>query len=409
MDGLPLSAARALAARPMPVEPGFPPSRAAALARVAAIDIAAYERTRNRLDGAVTRLSPYLTHGVLTVPEVIASLQARGAQPRDKIVFELAWREYWQHVWRHLDEGIFRSTRAEPARPNCYDVALPADVIEARSGVPAIDAAVRALYASGYVHNHARLWLASYLVHVRKVRWQSGAAWLHGHLLDGDLASNSLSWQWVAGTFASKPYLFNDENVARHAPDLARAGTAIDCSYAALEGLAHDTAARGPEPDAPARGIAVPSLATAPPLPFATMTDATLPSATLPQLAQQRIALVHPWMLGVRPECDVALGVLHLPYHRRFAWSAKRWEFVLALMQPLVDAIWVGDLAALRQPLAGARAVTTVRTLAPGYGEALATLATQVAPAPRHFPDPPRLMRSFSQFWSSVGPGRFGR
>jgi hypothetical protein len=50
-----------------------------------------------------------------------------------------------------------------------------------------------------------------------------------------------------------------------------------------------------------------------------------------------------------------------------------------------------------------------VRTLAPGYGEALATLATQVAPAPRHFPDPPRLMRSFSQFWSSVGPGRFGR
>jgi deoxyribodipyrimidine photo-lyase len=222
MDGLPPPAAGASAARPTPVEPGFPPSRAAALARVAAIDIAAYERSRNRLDGAVTRLSPYLTHGVLTAPEVIASLQARGAQPRDKIVFELAWREYWQHVWRHLGDGIFRSTRAEPARPDCYDVALPADVIEARSGVPAIDAAVRALYAGGYVHNHARLWLASYLVHVRKVRWQAGAAWLHGHLLDGDLASNSLSWQWVAGTFASKPYLVPVQRRERRAP---RAGT----------------------------------------------------------------------------------------------------------------------------------------------------------------------------------------
>lgn len=401
MDGLPLptTAGAASTPRPAPVGSAFPPSRGVALARMAAIDIAAYERTRNRLDGAVTRLSPYLTHGVLTVPEVIASLQARGAQPRDKIVFELAWREYWQHVWRHLGDGIFRSTRAEPARPDCYDVALPADVIEARSGVPAIDAAVRTLYASGYVHNHARLWLASYLVHVRKVRWQSGAAWLHGHLLDGDLASNSLSWQWVAGTFASKPYLFNDENVARYAPALARAGTAIDRSYAELESLAQDTAARGPEPDAPARGIAAPPLTTTPPL----------SGATLPPLAQQRVALVHPWMLGDRPACDVALGVLHVPYHRRFAWSARRWEFVLALMQPKVDAIWVGDLATLRQPLASARAVTTVQTLAPGYSEALAVLATQVVPAPRHFPDPPRLMRSFSQFWSTVGPGRFGR
>jgi deoxyribodipyrimidine photo-lyase len=401
MDGLPLPATAVAAAPPRTsaVGPAFPPSRDAALARVAAIDIAAYERTRNRLDGAVTHLSPYLTHGVLTVPEVIASLQARGAQPRDKIVFELAWREYWQHVWRHLGDGIFRSTRAEPARPDCYDVALPADVIEARSGVPAIDAAVRALYAGGYVHNHARLWLASYLVHVRKVRWQAGAAWLHGHLLDGDLASNSLSWQWVAGTFASKPYLFNDENVARYAPDLARAGTAIDCSYAELECLAQDTAARGPEPDAPSRGIAAPPLATTPPL----------PCAPLPPLAQQRVALVHPWMLGARPECDVALGVLHVPYHRRFAWSARRWEFVLALMRPRVDAIWVGDLSALRLPLADARAVTSVQTLAPGYREALAALATQPVPAPRHFPDPPRLMRSFSQFWSTVGPGRFGR
>lgn len=389
MDGGPLFAAPAA---------GFPPLRAAALARMAAIDVRAYGRTRNHLDGAVTRLSPYLTHGVVTVPEVIDSVLARGGGLQDKIVFELGWREYWQHCWRHLGEGIFRSTRAEPAREECYATTVPADVLQARCGVPAIDAAVRALYDTGYVHNHARMWLASYLVHVRKVQWQAGAAWLHGHLLDGDLASNSLSWQWVAGTFSSKPYLFNNDNVARFAPALARPGTTIDRSYESLERLAQSEIPCGPESDAPQRGVNPPLLVTAPPL---TESDPLL------RLAHKRVALVHPWMLGQRPECDIAIGVLHKPYHHRFGWSRRRWDFVLPLMRSLTDALWVGDVAQLAPLLAGAREVATVDTLAPGYREGLARLAARVAPAPRYFPDPPRLMRSFSQFWTGHGPGRY--
>lgn len=384
------------ASSPRPPTDGFPPTRAEALARIAAIDIAAYERTRNFLDGAVTRLSPYITHGVVSVPEVIESVLARGARERDKIVFELAWREYWQHAWRHLGDDIFRSTRAEPAPADAYAAALPADLLEARTGVPAIDAAVRGLYETGYVHNHARLWLAAYAVHVRKVRWQAGAAWLHGHLLDGDLASNSLSWQWVAGTFSSRPYLFNNDNVARYAPALARRGTAIDLGYDDLAQLARRREARGPEPDAPARGVPVPALTAEPPV----------ASDALPPLARARVALVHPWMLGPRPACDVSIGVIHLPYHRRFSWSARRWSFVLALLRSVTDRLWVGDLSALAPKLAGAREVVTQQTLAPGYREALAQLASQAVPVPRHFPDPPRLMRSFSQFWTSCGPGR---
>jgi len=379
---------------------GFPPTRAVALARVAAIDVQAYEYSRNHLDGAVTRLSPYLTHGVVSVPEVVASVLSRGASERDKIVFELAWREYWQHAWRHLGDAILHSTRAEPARIDCYARAVPADVLEARTGVPAIDAAVQALYTTGYVHNHARMWLAAYLVHVRKVQWQAGAAWLHSHLLDGDLASNSLSWQWVAGTYSSKPYLFNNDNVARYAPALAKAGTAIDCSYEALDRLARSTEARGPEPDAPADGMSLPAVATDPPV---------ITAATLRRVAQRRVALVHPWMLGQRPECDIAVGVLHRPYHRRFPWNAQRWSFVLSLMRPLTDLIWVGDLNDLAPTLAEARAVVTMDTLSPGYREALARLATRTAPLPRQFADPPRLMRSFSQFWTSCGPGRMPR
>jgi len=81
-----------------------------------------------------------------------------------------------------------------------------------------IDRAVHQLYTTGYLHNHARMWLASYIVHLRKVHWRVGADWMVGYLLDGDLASNHLSWQWVAATFSNKPYLFNAENVARYVP-----------------------------------------------------------------------------------------------------------------------------------------------------------------------------------------------
>jgi deoxyribodipyrimidine photo-lyase len=60
------------------------------------------------------------------------------------------------------------------------------------------------------------MWTAAYLVHWRRVRWQAGARWFLQHLLDGDPASNNLSWQWVASTFSHKPYFFNRENLERY-------------------------------------------------------------------------------------------------------------------------------------------------------------------------------------------------
>lgn len=76
-----------------------------------------------------------------------------------------------------------------------------------------MDAFARELKETGYLHNHARMWLAAYVVHWRRVRWQAGARWFLSHLADGDAASNNLSWQWVASAFSSKPYLFNRENL----------------------------------------------------------------------------------------------------------------------------------------------------------------------------------------------------
>lgn len=214
----------------------FSPSNAAVNALLSAIDIQAYGKTRNHLAGQVTHLSPYLTHGFLTIPDLFDKLSQLTLA--DKLAFEFGWREFFQHVWHRSGDAIFADMR--PALSGIrYQQSLPDDIREGRTGLRVIDQAVKTLYQTGYLHNHARMWLASYVVHLRKVHWRAAADWLYGHLLDGDLASNYLSWQWVAATFSSKPYLFNAENVAKFAPAAWHCdGSVLDTSYEALEQIA---------------------------------------------------------------------------------------------------------------------------------------------------------------------------
>ncbi len=190
--------------------------RTAALRQLAAIDPVAYGRTRNHVSGAVTGLSPWIRHGVLSLAEVRDTALARVPAPEQavKLVSELGWRDYWRQVQLAIGDAIKADLEVPAARwrrPSLDRV--PADVLAARSGMACIDAFVRRLHDTGWLHNHERMWLASWLVHVRGVRWQAGADWFLEHLLDGDPASNHLSWQWVAGTFSAKPYLFNRENL----------------------------------------------------------------------------------------------------------------------------------------------------------------------------------------------------
>ncbi|MGC1394606.1 MAG: FAD-binding domain-containing protein, partial [Coleofasciculaceae cyanobacterium] len=93
---------------------------------------------------------------------------------------------------------------------------LPEDVANATTGMVCIDSFSHDLQAIGYLHNHGRMWMAAYLVHWRQVDWKAGARWFLEHLLDGDPASNNLSWQWVASTFSHKPYFFNRENLQKY-------------------------------------------------------------------------------------------------------------------------------------------------------------------------------------------------
>jgi deoxyribodipyrimidine photo-lyase len=369
--------------------PAFPATVAAAMDRIDAIQPREYARTRNHLDGAVTRLSPYLTHGFVDVPQVIERLSQRcRLEPEDKIVFELAWREYFHHLWRHWGDDIFTDRRPPPAAH--YSPAMPADVLEGRTGVPVIDRAVRALYATGYLHNHARMWLASYIVHLRKTHWRAGADWMYSHLLDGDLASNTLSWQWVAGTLTGKPYLFNADNVARYAPGWASSGTAIDTSYEALDDIARHGPDCGPH-SLRAEAVAEPDIGS--------VVD---PDGWSMRSGGEECWLMHPWALGCPPQGRV-IGWIEPTFHERFAWSERRWQFVLARMREACEGIVVGDAKTLRQQLGDVR-LLTIQTRNPGYTQTIASAGMLAEPVARQFDDPQRAMPSFTRFWQAVAP-----
>jgi deoxyribodipyrimidine photo-lyase len=369
----------------------FQPTPEAAAALLRAVRPGDYARTRNHIDGAVTHLSPYLTHGFLHVPDVIAALRL---PCHHRLAFELGWREYFHHAWRHDGAAIFASLHEGPLPDEAYARELPSDVREGRTAVPAVDQLVRGLYATGYLHNHARMWLASYLVHLRKVHWRTGADWLYAHLLDGDLASNHLSWQWVAGTGSHKPYLFNADNVARYAPAPWHSpGTVIDASHEALDRLARSPQPCAAEPGA-YEGIGEPNLDTAPPATFgfgAPLADA---------VRARDVWLVHPWSLVDPPAGTLPVAVLDIAFHRTWPWNTRRWQFIAARMAALTPLRWIGEADSLCAALRSARSVQGIGNL--HLGEAFADFDLQ--PMPRAFADPPRRCRSFSTFWAKVQP-----
>lgn len=387
----------------------FSPTPHAAAQRIAAINPSTYAKTRNSLNGDVTRLSPYMTHGMVDTVSVARSLYAQRALTfNDKIIFELAWREFFHHVWAIKGDAIFKGIH-ESVYAGQYAQTLPDDIVQGRTGVPAIDAAVSELYATGYLHNHARMWLASYTVHIRKIHWRIGADWLYAHLLDGDCASNHLSWQWVAGTFSSKPYLFNAENVALYAKDPAHqhwhsTGTVIDQSYEALDVWARSSQQAQAEPGHHA-GVPVPTVGGVP-----------ADCHTSPDLAQhlqgRHVRLVHPWDLIDVPDntgadAIVDVGWLCPAFHTALPWSNMRWDWVLARMAQMTPLKLVGAAADIAPLLAGAQSVQVQRTKNAAYLASMEQL-TQVCPSfkttlePALLPAIDKLCGSFTKYYQTA-------
>ena len=384
----------------------FPPEDSAWQQRVAQIDPVGYARTRNHLKGAVTALSPYITHGFVSLPQIHALLAERTGRalgPEDKLFAEFGWREFFHHVWQHRGDAILQDLR--PALPGVqYRDQIPEEVRAACTGIPVIDQAVRTLYCTGWLHNHARMWLASYLVHLRKVSWRSGADWMHAHLLDGDLASNHLSWQWVAGCFSVKPYLFNADNVARFAPrEWHSAGTVIDRSYEQLEAVARSRQVldHAPGQYQQALGhvqgpIAEPPVHARPPADLLGEHDQTQAARTLAQ-AEAGLEWVHPWSMSLRSGKQVRIGLLHAGFHAQFPWSEQRWRFVLTRMRAICDAVLWWDPSA--QDQVQLPSGTIMHTQAPGYRDLMNIFGLRSQPAPRLLPQPARPCGSFSAFY----------
>lgn len=178
-----------------------------------------YARLRNHIaDGHshVSKLSAAITHRLVTEEEVIrAVLQVHKPAAVEKFLQEVVWRSYWKG-WLELRPGVWRDfVDFTPAAET-----LAESLRAGRSGCEAMDAFARELVSTGYLHNHARMWWASFWIHRAGLPWRDGARFFLDHLLDADAASNTLSWRWVAGLqTAGKTYLVRRSNLETYWPD----------------------------------------------------------------------------------------------------------------------------------------------------------------------------------------------
>ncbi|MCC7428626.1 MAG: deoxyribodipyrimidine photo-lyase [Alphaproteobacteria bacterium] len=198
------------------------PGEAGAAARLAEFldgALAAYDRARDLPGSAGTsRLSPHLHFGEISPGAVWHAAQAaiaRSGAERAGEVFlkELLWREFSAHLLVHRPEMPEAPLRVEFARfPWADDKAALRAWQRGRTGYPIVDAGMRELWTTGWMHNRVRMIVASFLVKHLLIPWQAGEAWFWDTLVDADLASNAASWQWVAGSGAdAAPYfrIFN--------------------------------------------------------------------------------------------------------------------------------------------------------------------------------------------------------
>jgi deoxyribodipyrimidine photo-lyase len=186
-----------------------------------------YGRLRNRLDAdATSALSPYLRFGMLSARVAAAAahaalLAAPNAEARrgaEAWLNELIWREFFIGLPYHVSHELRRPFRALPGGlPWIVDLVGEAAWRQGLTGYPAVDAAMRQLVETGWMHNRARMITASFLVKDLLIDWRRGEAWFMQHLVDGDPAVNNGNWQWVAGAGAGAAPFFRVFNPVRQA------------------------------------------------------------------------------------------------------------------------------------------------------------------------------------------------
>ncbi len=206
------------------------PTRGAALdllARRAPLLGRVYAARRNTDPGpdaapTTSQLSPWLRRRLILERELVdAAIDAHGAEAAEKFVEEVLWRTYFKgylethpRIWTDY-QALLAQARAGlervPAASRGFD-----DATAGRTGIEGFDDWARELVQTGWLHNHARMWFASIWIHTLRLPWVLGADFFLRHLLDGDPASNTLSWRWVGGLHTrGKTYAARAENIRR--------------------------------------------------------------------------------------------------------------------------------------------------------------------------------------------------
>ena len=222
-------------------------------------DLGSYDRARDEpAAGATSRLSPRLRWGELSPHEVWHAVIADAgsgahAASAHRFLSELGWREFAWHTLFHFPDLATRNWRsafdAFPWPP--LDPAHLRAWHRAETGVPLVDAGMRELWATGYMHNRVRMVTASYLVKNLAIDWRQGEEWFWDTLVDADGANNAFNWQWVAGSGAdAAPYfrIFDPERqaakfdphslyIAQWAPDSAQREPIVDFAQTRREAL----------------------------------------------------------------------------------------------------------------------------------------------------------------------------
>ncbi|GGB35653.1 hypothetical protein GCM10011316_04760 [Roseibium aquae] len=342
-----------------------------------------YADTRNHDFGPdnrsnISALSPWIRHRVILEEEVLAATLNRfSASTAEKFIQEVFWRGYFKgwleqrpDVWIRYRTALAHQIAALDANSGLRKAYCEA--VEGRTGIACFDAWAKELTETGYLHNHARMWFASIWIFTLRLPWELGADFFYRHLLDGDPASNTLSWRWVGGLHTKgKTYLAIPDNIARYTGGRFRD----------THGLA-----RAAEPlDEPPLGGRVP-----------------IPAASAPPRSGRCVLLIteedtHPESWETGGLTVVAAAGLSLAAHRsplpvspaveRFssavvnqglARSARHFGLDPGIVLPAEN--WTGALAALAQA-ADANMIATAYAPAGPVGDALRAAAADLAAA----------------------------
>ncbi|MDA9606830.1 DNA photolyase [Candidatus Pelagibacter sp.] len=164
----------------------------------------------------ISCLSPYITHGAISELEVISkSLNKFSFSKNEKFIQEVLWRIYWKG-WLELRPNVWTDylQELEKVRNEFKDNQNYKEAIEGKTNIECFNQWIIELKENNYLHNHTRMWFASIWIFTLELPWQLGAEFFMQHLYDGDAASNTLGWRWVAGVQTQgKNYLASEWNI----------------------------------------------------------------------------------------------------------------------------------------------------------------------------------------------------